>query len=52
MHNVSETIKNRKSVRTFDGREIEPETLEKLKEYAKNIANPLQNGKEYAIIKL
>ena len=42
MYNVFETIKNRKSVRTFDGREIEAETLEKLKDYAKSVVNPFE----------
>ena len=40
MENILEIIKERRSVRSFEGREIEPETLEKLKTYAENIENP------------
>ena len=37
---IREIIRTRKSVRTFDGRAIEAETIEKLKEYVKTIENP------------
>ena len=40
MENIMEIIKARRSVRSFDEREIDPETLENLKSYAENIANP------------
>ena len=42
--NVKELIKTRKSVRTFDGRPIDPEDREKLCAYIKDIPNPWQNG--------
>ena len=35
-----ENVKNRRSVRTFDGKGLSDEVLEDLKEYAKNIVNP------------
>lgn len=40
MNNVSEQIKNRRSVRTFDGRTVDETTKEKLMSYAKGIKNP------------
>ena len=40
MDNVLEIIKGRKSVRTFDGRQISDEHRKKLTEYIKGITNP------------
>ena len=40
MRNNTEIIKNRRSVRSFDGREIAPEALEELKKYAESAENP------------
>ena len=40
MRNITEIIKNRRSVRSFDGREIAPEALEELKKYAESAENP------------
>ena len=37
---TAETILTRKSVRSYDGRLIEPETLEKVKAFAQEIKNP------------
>ncbi len=35
-----EDVKNRRSVRTFDGEGLSAEVLDDLKEYAKKIVNP------------
>lgn len=40
MSALSELIRTRKSVRSFDGRELAAEDLEKLKQYAGKITNP------------
>lgn len=40
MASLSEIIKSRKSVRTFDGRDLRPEDRIKLEEYAETITNP------------
>ena len=40
MSALSELIRTRKSVRSFDGRELAAEDLEKLKRYAEKITNP------------
>ena len=37
---TAETILTRKSVRTYDGRPIEPETLERVKAFAEAVENP------------
>ncbi len=37
---LTEAMKTRRSVRTFDGNQISAEDLTKLKEYAKTIENP------------
>ena len=40
MYNVTETIKTRKSVRSFDGKMLSAQELEKLSNYAETIVNP------------
>ena len=40
MEHIEQLVRNRRSVRTFDGREISPEDLEKLSSFAKRIENP------------
>lgn len=42
MEHVEELIQNRRSVRTFDGREINGEDLEKLSSFMEKIENPYQ----------
>ena len=37
---TANTILTRKSVRTFDGRAVEPETLERVKTFAREVENP------------
>ena len=40
MENIKEIIRNRRSVRTFDGREVNKEDLGKLTAFMENITNP------------
>lgn len=40
MDHIDELVRNRRSVRTFDGREISKEALEKLSAFMENIENP------------
>ena len=57
MNNITEHIKNRRSVRTFDGRELVKTDIDKLTSFAKTIENPykipvdfkLMNAKEYGL---
>ncbi len=57
MNNITEHIKNRRCVRTFDGRELTKTDIEKLTAFAKTIENPyktpvdfkLMNAKEYGL---
>lgn len=57
MNNITEHIRNRRSIRTFDGRELDKNDIEKLTSFAKTIENPfkipvdfkLMNGKEYRL---
>ena len=57
MNNISEHIQNRRSVRTFDGRELSKNDIEKLAAFAKTIENPYKipvgfkfmNAKEYGL---
>ena len=35
-----ETVRTRRSVRTFDGKPLSPEDLEKISRFAENIRNP------------
>ncbi len=58
MDNVSQLIRNRRSVRTYDGREISPEHKESLVSFMANIENPynlpvefkLMNAKENGLV--
>ena len=58
MNNITEHIQNRRSVRTFDGRGLAKNDLEKLASFAKTIENPYKipvdfkfmNAKEYGFI--
>lgn len=57
MNNITEHIRNRRSVRTFDGRELNKTDIESLTAFAKTIENPfkipvdfkLMNAKEYGL---
>ena len=57
MNNIAEHIKNRRSVRTFDGRELAKTDMDNLTAFAKTIENPhkipvdfkLMNAKEYGL---
>ena len=57
MNNITEHIRNRRSVRTFDGRELNKTDIETLTAFAKTIENPfktpvdfkLMNAKEYGL---
>jgi nitroreductase len=57
MNNITEHIRNRRSVRTYDGREINKNDIEKLTAFAQTIENPfkipvdfkLMNAKEYGL---
>ena len=58
MNNITEHIQSRRSVRTFDGREMRKPDIEKLASFAKTIENPYKipvdfkfmNAKEYGLI--
>ena len=47
---TSELIRTRRSVRTFDGRSVEPDILEKILQYAKNEDNPYGIPVEWKIL--
>ena len=57
MNNITEHIKNRRSVRTFDGRELSKTDIDNLTAFAKTIENPfktpvdfkLMNSNEYGL---
>ena len=57
MKNITELIQNRRSVRTFDGRELSKNDIENLASFAQTIENPfkipvdfkLMNAKEYGL---
>ena len=57
MNNIAEHIKNRRSVRTFDGRKLSKTDIDNLIAFAKTIENPykipvdfkLMNAKEYGL---
>ncbi len=57
MNNITEHIKNRRSVRTFDGRDMNQNDIDKLVSFAKTIENPykmpvdfkLMSAKEYGL---
>ncbi|MCH5347705.1 MAG: nitroreductase family protein [Oscillospiraceae bacterium] len=40
MENIEELVRNRRSVRTFDGKEISPEDMEKLTTFMSDLKNP------------
>lgn len=54
---IKDLIQNRKSVRTFDGRQLAEEDLQKLKDYIQSLTNPFGipvefrflNGKEHGV---
>lgn len=48
--NTFELIKTRKSVRTFDGRPIDPKHREKLEAYIKNIPHPYGIPVEFVLL--
>ena len=58
MNNITEHIQNRRSVRTFDGREMRKDDIEKLESFAQTIDNPYKipvdlkfmNAKEHGLI--
>ncbi len=57
MNNITEHIKNRRSVRTYDGRELDKKDIENLTSFAQTIENPykipvdfkLMNAKEHGL---
>ena len=57
MNNITEHIRNRRSVRTYDGRELDKNDIEKLTTFAQTIENPYKipvdfkflNAKEYGL---
>ena len=50
MENITELVRNRRSVRTFDGREISAEEKEKLSSYINNIKNPYEIPIEFKLL--
>ena len=48
--NVTEIIRARRSVRTFDGRAVTPEDREKLEEYVASIGNPYEIPVEFVFL--
>ncbi|MCH5337439.1 MAG: nitroreductase [Acetatifactor sp.] len=50
MDNITETIRNRRSVRTFDGKEIIAEDMEKLSSFMAKIDNPYDIPVEFKIL--
>ena len=59
MNNITEHIRNRRSVRTYDGRELDKNDTEQLTTFAQTIENPfkipvdfkLMNAKELLLIR-
>ena len=57
MNNITEHIRNRRSVRTYDGREHDKNDIEKLTAFTQTIENPYKipvdfkfmNAKEYGL---
>ncbi len=57
MNNITKHIRNRRSVRTYDGRELDKNDIEKLTAFAQTIENPFKisvdfkfmNAKEYGL---
>lgn len=50
MEQIAEIIQNRRSVRTFDGREVNTEDLEKLSSFMKKIDNPYGIPVEFELL--
>lgn len=50
MENVEKLIRERRSVRTFDGRALSPEDREKLMSFARQIENPWNIPVEFALL--
>lgn len=50
MEHIEELIKNRRSVRTFDGRGVNGEDLEKLSSFMEKIENPYQIPVEFKLL--
>lgn len=50
MERIAETIQTRKSVRTFDGREINAEDMEKLSSFMEKIENPYEIPIEFKLL--
>lgn len=50
MERITETIQTRKSVRTFDGREINAEDMEKLSSFMEKIENPYEIPIEFKLL--
>ena len=45
-----ETVRTRRSVRTFDGKPLSPEDLEKISRFAENIRNPYDIPVEFVLM--
>lgn len=50
MNNITEHIKNRRSVRTFDGRELSEADIEKMASFAQTIENPYKIPVEFKFL--
>lgn len=50
MNNIAQVIRERRSVRTFDGRALRAEDVEKLGEYIRNIENPYEIPVEFKLL--
>jgi len=50
MNNITEHIKTRRSVRTFDGRSLDNSIKEQLIAFAKNIQNPFNIPVEFKVL--
>ena len=50
MEHIEELIQTRRSVRTFDGREVNTEDLEKLSSFMKEIVNPYEIPVEFELL--
>ena len=50
MEHIEELVRSRRSVRTFDGREISPDDLERLSSFIKQIENPYDVPVEFKLL--
>lgn len=50
MENIANVIRGRRSVRTFDGRALRAEDVEKLKDYIRNMENPYEIPVEFKLL--